>query len=490
MTALVQQTIIFEELARASAPRLVLHFVSIHHAAATILGAGTLEQQARHMPAILDGEIWCQGFSEPDAGSDLASLSTRAVRDGDVYVVNRGQRRAHHLDRGRPAVVAGGHRGWHTVHNAANVVVGATGYLSVPRVPSIPGADTFEGESFHSTAWPSVDCTTGRRVAVIGSGASANQIVPALAGSASEVVAYQRTPHWITGHPYYGRSLAGVERWLMDNIPSYQSWFRFRQFGVVGDRNLPLMRVDPEWPHPERSVNQANDKLRLVMTKYIEEQTQSKPELLAKVLPTYPPYAKRLVVDNGYRALCRDDVLLITDPIERITPKGIETANGLEPVDVIVYATGFQTNRILWPVEVVGFGGADIRQRLDNAPEAYLGYAFEDCPNLFVTTGPNGIPVHGGAGTFVAESQAAYIGEVLRHMFESDVRRIEINPKALRKFVDETSKKNAQYVWSTDGVDNWFKGTVGSTSLVLPLTNLAVWQEGQDPDMSVYLTSS
>jgi 4-hydroxyacetophenone monooxygenase len=369
----------------------------------------------------------------------------------------------------------------------ANVVVGATGFLSIPSIPSIPGAESFHGPMFHSKEWPGDAPISGRRVAVIGTGASANQIVPAIAGNASEVFVYQRSPHWIMSHPFYGRRIEGVERWLFDNIPTYKRWFRVVQFWLIGDRNLALQRIDSDWPHQDRSVNRRNDELRVTLTDYIEKQIGDMPSLLEQVLPDFPPYAKRMVLDNGfYQALRRDNVHLITSPIVEITATGIRTQDGYDDIDVVVFATGFQTNRILYPIEIIGAGGCRMRERLDSSPEAYLGLAFANCPNLFVTTGPNGVQVHGGAITFLAECQAHFIGECLRHMFRYESTRIEIDHAALRRFVEDMRVENAKYVWATKGVETWFNGSVGSTSVVLPWSNVRLWEESRSPDMSVF----
>ena len=126
---------------------------------------------------------------------------------------------------------------------SANFVIGATGLLRIPQWPEIDGIDDFTGPSFHSTYWNHDVDLTGKRVAVIGTGASANQIVPAIAPTTGAVLIYQRTPHWMLSHPQYGKALSGTERELIDEIPTYLSWFRFRQFWQIGDSILPTLRI-------------------------------------------------------------------------------------------------------------------------------------------------------------------------------------------------------------------------------------------------------
>ncbi len=160
-----------------------------------------------------------------------------------------------------------------------------------------------------------------------------------------------------------------------------------------------MVRVDPDWPNPERSVSEASDKLRAVLMAYIETQIGDRPDLVDKIVPNYPPYGKRMLVDNGwYQALRRDDVRLVTSPITSITSDGVTTIAGHDELDVLVYATGFKADRVLWPIQVTGAGGVDITARLEESPEAYLGIAPQDGPNLFITPGPNGTPGHGGNG--------------------------------------------------------------------------------------------
>jgi 4-hydroxyacetophenone monooxygenase len=301
------------------------------------------------------------------------------------------------------------------------------------------------------------------------------------------VLVYQRTPHWMLSHPQYGKALSGDERWLVEQVPTYLAWFRFRQFWQVGDMILPTLRVDPAWPHPERSVNAANDKLRAQLTEYIQAQLGDRRELVAKVLPSYPPYGKRMLLDNGwYQALRRDDVRLITAPIEQITADGITTSEGHEQLEVIVYATGFDAGLVLWPIKVTGRGGVDVRRRLDEQPEAYQGMALRDCPNLFITPGPNGTPGHGGNGIFFAECQVGYIVECLRAMFERKWTRLEVRPEAVQAYVDEVTAELEHYVWSLPGVSNWFRGSRERVTTIVPKRLIDIWREGKAPRIDDY----
>jgi len=373
---------------------------------------------------------------------------------------------------------------------SANFVIGATGLLRIAKLPTIDGIDDFRGPSFHSTHWNHDVDLTGKRVAVIGTGASANQIVPAIAPTTAEVLVYQRTPHWMLSHPQYGKALSGSERFLIEKIPTYLSWFRFRQFWQIGDAILPTLRIDPSWPYPEQSVNAANDKLRGQLTEYIKSQLGDRPELIEKVLPAYPPYGKRMLLDNGwYQALCRDDVRLITEPIERVTADGITTSVGHERVDVIVFASGFDTGRVMWPIQITGRNGVDVRKQLDERLETYQGMALAHCPNLFITPGPNGTPGHGGSGIFFAECQVGYILECLRAMFEHKWTRMEVREEAVRAFVDEVSAELEHYVWSLPGISNWFRGSRDRVTALIPKRLVDLWRESKAPKLDDYISA-
>jgi 4-hydroxyacetophenone monooxygenase len=369
----------------------------------------------------------------------------------------------------------------------ADAVVAALGILRVAKYPDIPGRDQFAGPAMHSAHWNHDADLTGKRVGVIGTGASANQIVPAIAPTAGEVVIYQRNAHWMMKHPKYGKALDGVEKQLFDLIPMYREWNRFSESWKFGDGVTPMVKVDPNWPNLERSVNQASDKLRATLTEYIESQVGDRPDLMKDLIPNFPPYAKRLLVDNGwYQALRRDNVRLVTAPIQRITPTGVTTTGGHDELDVLVYATGFTADKVLWPIQVTGANGVDITARLEANPEAYLGISAADCPNLFITPGPNGILGHAGNGILFAECHVRYIVECLRALFESGARSMTVREEALRNHVAELCAELPSFVQSLDTVDNWYRGDRDRVTTIAPKTVLDFWQDCRAPKRAAY----
>ena len=222
--------------------------------------------------------------------------------------------------------------------------------------------DTFRGQAFHTARWPDGLDLTGKRVAVIGTGATGYQLVPELAKMAGHTLVFQRTPNWCFDTPSYLDPFPPQVNWLDRNFPYLTNFTRFRLSWLVGPENGKRhLRIDPAFDDPHaRSAR--NKQIREQRIAFIRRKLASRPELVEKMIPVAPPFSSRpILVDANYSiydALLRDDVTLVTDRIERITAKGIEVEGGTEhAVDVIVYATGFKANDFLWPMEIRGRGG-------------------------------------------------------------------------------------------------------------------------------------
>lgn len=368
----------------------------------------------------------------------------------------------------------------------AHAVVAAMGILRVPKLPDIPGRERFAGPALHTALWDKTVELAGKRVGVIGTGASANQVVPAISPIVDQLVVYQRSAHWMMSHPKYGKFLDGLEKDLFE-IPTYREWNRFSEGWKFGDGVTPMVTIDPTWPHLERSVNEANDKFRAVLTEYIESQVGDRPDLMAKVVPNFPPYGKRLIVDNGwYQALRRPNVRLETSPIQEITETGVTTGAGHDQLDVLVFATGFQADKVLWPIQVTGRGGVDITARMEADPEAYLGLAALDAPNLFITPGPNGILGHGGNGMMFAECHVRYIAESLRLLFDKGARSMAVTPEALAAYNADLFEKLPTFVQSLTTFDNWYRGDRDRVIAIAPKSVVEFWNDTRAPDPEAY----
>jgi len=373
----------------------------------------------------------------------------------------------------------------------AAVLVSAVGQLNRPKLPEIEGIDDFEGPAFHSARWQHEHSLAGRRVAVIGTGASALQLVPEVAKEASQLLVFQRSPAWMVPNPRYHRRVSDGARWLLSHVPYYSRWYRFLLFWPGSDGLLPSLVVDPEWPHPERSVNAANEQMREAFIAYMRAQLTDEngtdEALLAQVTPPYPPFGKRMLQDDGswLATLRRDDVELISEPIERITSKGVLRRDGIEhAVDVIVFATGFHANRFLWPMEVVGRGGVVLRELWGEEPKAYLGITAPRFPNLFCLYGPGTNLAHAGSIIFHSECQVRYVMGCLKAMLECGIRTLECRQEVHDAYDHRLQETLERMVWSHPGMDSWYKNAKGRVTTTSPWRLVDYWRWTKEPDLS------
>ncbi len=331
----------------------------------------------------------------------------------------------------------------------ANVVIAAVGFLDRPKIPSIPGLESFQGAAFHTSQWDHDQDLKGKRIALVGSGASACQVAPRLAEIASHLTIFQRTPPWMLPLPGYGEALTPDQVWLNENVPYYNNWTRLRIGRAVADRVFrPVIYVDPDWDDPS-SISAANKAMREQLTAYIQMQVGDDPELFAKTLPDYPPLAKRFVVDSGwYSALRRDDVELVAQAVERIEPNGLVSSSGeFREADVIVFATGFRSTEYLWPMEIVGRDGLTINERWSkDGARAYNGITVPGFPNLFILYGPNTNSFASGPVVW-GELETRYALEWIKLMLERGIRAAEVTEEAYDEFNARLDERLSTSVW-------------------------------------------
>jgi 4-hydroxyacetophenone monooxygenase len=368
-----------------------------------------------------------------------------------------------------------------------NALVSAVGMLSRPSVPDIPGLDRFAGEKLHSARWDDSLDLAGRRVAVIGTGASAMQIVPSIAEQVERLFVFQREPHWALPNPSYHRTVDAGKKWLLRHLPCYAGWYRFLLFWGNGDRLYGSFRIDPAWERPD-SINRANDGLRQLMTRHIVDEVGGDPELVRKAVPTYPPLGKRILQDNGwYRTLARANVELITDPIREIRRDAIATKDGAEhPVDVIVLATGFHPNKFLWPMEITGRSGARLHDVWGEDPRAYLGITIPDFPNLFCLYGPNTNPVVGSV-IFMLECQAGYIAGCLRELIEQGLRSLECRREVHDLYNERVDAEHERLVWRHPRVHSYYNNAKGRVTTNVPWKLLDYWKLTRAPELADFI---
>src|SRR5215831_15203686 len=291
--------------------------------------------------------------------------------------------------------------GEETVESA--VLVSAIGQLNDPSRAHFKGEKDFQGLILHSALWSDDIGFEGKRVAVIGTGATAMQLVPAIADRVASLTVYQRTAQWARPVKGYSDPITEGAKWLLAHLPFYVQWYRFNMFWRYGDGLLPFLRKDLAWPYPDRAMNKGNDRHRQELTDFILSELNDRPDLIAKCVPTYPPYGKRILLDNGwFRTLTKMNVDLVTDTIDHFSREGIVTADGkLRSADFIVIATGFKVTEMAARLNIVGRDGKNLREAWANDnPTAYLGLTVPDFPNFFCMLGPNSGPAHGGSVIF------------------------------------------------------------------------------------------
>ncbi|HEY9265935.1 MAG TPA: FAD-dependent oxidoreductase [Mycobacterium sp.] len=369
-------------------------------------------------------------------------------------------------------------------------VVSAVGQFNRASWPDLPGLDTFEGPVEHTAQWqPEMDLA-GKRVAVVGSGASAMQLVPAIRESAAHTFVFQQSPQWILPNPNTGKPVSQEKQFLMANVPGYLGWYRLRQAWNFGDRMHPVLRIDPNWQPGDRSINEHNERHRQFLTRYIESKLEGRPDLLAKCVPTYPPYGKRPLLDHGwFEALCSDHVTLVNSRVAAVEPDSVSTASGERfEVDVIILATGFETLNMLGPIEVRGRSGATLRESwgVDDA-KAMLGMTVPDFPNFLMLFGPNTNAGHGGSLVMTVEMQVRYLIQMLTWMSQERLSRVEARPEAFDAYITELDAALAESIWTHPGMSTYYRNAAGRIVTNLPWTNAEYWHRTATLDRGDYV---
>jgi 4-hydroxyacetophenone monooxygenase len=369
-----------------------------------------------------------------------------------------------------------------------NAIVSGVGMLNRPKMPKLPGMNSFEGPSFHSSYWPEDLDIDGKRVAVIGSGASAMQIVPAIVDRVEQLTVFQRTPPWVAPFEKFRQRIGSHTRYLLQTFPLYRAWYWMKLYWQFGDKILDSLRKDPLWQYPERSVNARNDGHRKYFTRYMREELAGRPDLFHKVLPSYPPYGKRILLDNGwYRALCRRNVTLIDEAVGDVTPTGVITAGGLPyDADVLVWATGFEASRFVASLEIVGKNGITLREAWDDDDaRAYLGVTVPGFPNLFLLGGPNSFP---GSGSFMQfmEVQMRYITRLLAGMFRSNIPAIDVRQDVFEDYNELVEQVSETTVWTHPGTNTFFRNERGRLVFVSPFRNVEYWTRAENSGLEDY----
>jgi 4-hydroxyacetophenone monooxygenase len=362
-------------------------------------------------------------------------------------------------------------------------LVSAIGQLHVPKMPSIPGLETFDGAAFHTATWPKGLDLRGKRVGIIGTGATSMQVVPAIVDDVSSLTVFQRSPQWARPVERYHDPIPdGVQR-MLDHYPYYAQWYRFTMTWRFADGLHPYIQKDPSWEFPERAVSKKNDMHREEMVRHMATELAGRDDLFAKCLPDYPPYGKRILLDNRwFAALRRPHVELVTESIECIAPEGVVTSAGnSHHLDVIILATGFDVTQMAARLNITGRGGVDLHEAWSGEnPHAYLGISVPGFPNLFLLQGPNTGLGHGGSAIFQSECQARHITACMARVVERGVRVIEVDPDATQENVAATDAAHERMIWTHPGMSTYYRNTSGRVVTVMPWRLVDYWQMTHD----------
>ena len=357
-----------------------------------------------------------------------------------------------------------------------NLVISCVGQLNQPKIPEINGLESFEGNIFHSARWPQDDQITGKKVAVIGSGASAFQIVPSIADQCNELTVFQRSAPWMFPNPDYHRDVEDGKKWLLENLPGYSRWYRFLLFWPGSDQLLDSLFIDPEWQGGESSINETNDQMRQIFTDAMLGQLQDK-SLIPKVIPNYPPFGKRMLQDNGawLQSLQKDNVRIFTDEIQELTHGGILSNNQLYEFDTIILATGFKAQEFFTPICING-GDGFFNDQYGDSPQSYLGIAFDTLPNFFSTYGPGTNLAHAGSIIFNSECQVKYICSAIDYILENNIKHLKVKQDVVASYQEKLEARLNQMVWQHPNVSSWYQNSKGKVVTTSPWRLIEYWK--------------
>ncbi|MGH3738358.1 MAG: flavin-containing monooxygenase [Micromonosporaceae bacterium] len=366
---------------------------------------------------------------------------------------------------------------WHVETGRGDVLVArsvviAKGPLHQPLYPSVNGIERFTGTTFHSAEWDHGYDLTGKRVAVIGTGASAIQFVPEIAKVAASVTLVQRTPAWVM--PKLDRKIGKTEQRVYAALPFLQRLYRhsiywrneLRVLGMLHPRAMKAMEL----------IGRAN------IRRAIKD-----PELARKLTPDFAVGCKRILISNDYYpALARDNVDVITGGLTEVTENGIVTADGEHhQVDAIIYGTGFHITTGYENLRIIGRDGVKIQEAWDPGPVAYLGATVAGFPNMFMMLGPNTGLGHSSM-VFMAEAQTRYILGALSLRDRSGARAIEVRPGVQNQFNDRVQRKLSNAVWAKGGCKSWYVDPDGRNRTLWPGYTFSYWWRTRRPNPSDY----
>lgn len=377
-----------------------------------------------------------------------------------------------HLD-----TVQGGQQRSLRVH----AVISAVGQLNKPRLPNIKGRELFSGPAWHTAGWRHDVPLKDLRVGVIGTGASAFQVIPQIAGEVRSLTVFQRTPPWVISTPAYTQELPAGLHWLLSNLPGYNAWYRFEQFWVAVEGRRRYSVVDPAWQQ-HGSVSALNQQLREMLETELDQAYVGRPDLRRLMTPDYPPYSKRMLRDDGAwsQTLQRSNVTVVNDPIARISEHAVVCeGGGVHELDVIIYGTGFHASQFLNSLQVTGRGSVDLHAQWGQDAQAYQGVCVPNFPNLFMLYGPNTNLITNGSLVLFSEIEIEYILRCLASLGPLGARAMEASAAATQSYGERVDAQTRRMAYGLEGVSNWYKSATGRVTQNWPFSTVDFWRQMQ-----------
>jgi cation diffusion facilitator CzcD-associated flavoprotein CzcO len=353
---------------------------------------------------------------------------------------------------------------------ARSLILG-NGALHIPQIPELPGLASFRGKQFHSARWDHSYDLTGKRVGVIGTGASSIQFVPQIAPKVARLDLFQRTPPWVV--PKADRPIGSREQWMLEHVPGAHWLRRTGLYWLMESRVLGFAFAP--------KINQLAERMVL---RHLAKQVPDR-ELRQKLTPSYRMGCKRVLISNDYYpALNRDNVELVTDGIAAIEPSGIRTTDGvLHELDAIVFGTGFKVVDYVSSMRIVGRRGVDLNTVWSKQVRNYLGISVSGFPNLFLLMGPNTGLGHNSM-IFMIEAQARYAVDAILAMHRNSLASLDVRPEIEQAFRAELAKKMENTVW-TSGCNSWYMAPDGEV-LLWPGFTFDYWWRTRHVDLTAY----
>lgn len=370
----------------------------------------------------------------------------------------------------------------------ANAVINAHGPLNRWQMPNIPGLADFKGPAMHTAGWDTSVDLTGKNVVLLGTGASAIQLVPAIAAKVKHLTVFQRSRHWVIRNPEIGVGVTEDVKFALRHIPKYKEWFRFRVYWFSGDGLFANVVKDPNWTDETgMSVSAHNEAMRQWALTQFDVALGDRPDLIEKLVPDHPIFSKRILLDDGWlAALKRENVTLENRKIDHVEADAVVTEDGARfPADVLALATGFNVAKMIGSLKVVGRDGADLGEIWgEEDPRSYLGVTVPGFPNFFLTVGPNSAPNHAAGQNLLSEAQVHYIIECLDAVIAANAKSIEPKRAAFEQWNEQIELRMQEMIWSHPKANSYYNNSKHRNFMSWPYRLVDYWNATRAPDLS------